>query len=306
MRDAFVAALETIAAENSNVWLLCGDLGFSLLEGFMRRFPDRFINVGIAEQNMAGIAAGLGLSGKTVFTYSIGNFATLRCLEQLRNDVCYHCADVKVVSVGGGYAYGNQGYTHHAIEDLAVMSSLPSMDVFVPSDPMEVRAAMSVIASSGGPAYLRLGRAGEPVLDARPISDIRRLRILREGHDLAMLASGPVVGVCLTVADLLLEHELKMAVASVPCLRPFDCDGLLELVHDLDMVVTVEEHIRHGGLAAAVAQVLAELRAHPKLLALSIPDPAAGKASISGNRDALLARAGLSPEGIVTRVLEAL
>src|ERR1044071_8113758 len=125
MRTTFIESLSQAASENPDIWLLCGDLGYSVLEPFAARIPERYINDGVAEQNMAGIAAGIALSGKTVFIYSIGNFPTLRCLEQLRNDVCHHGADVKVVSVGGGFAYGNQGYSHHAIEDVAVMSALP-------------------------------------------------------------------------------------------------------------------------------------------------------------------------------------
>ena len=192
MRNTFVATLKQIAADERNVWLLCGDLGFSVLESFQKQFPDRYINVGVAEQNMAGIAAGLALSGKTVFIYSIGNFPTLRCLEQLRNDVCYHGCDVKVVSVGGGYAYGSQGYTHHAIEDVAIMSALPGMEVLVPCDPFEVRVATRLIAKSKKPTYLRLSRTGEPVLHSEEPTDLHRPISLRSGDDIIILASGPI------------------------------------------------------------------------------------------------------------------
>lgn len=121
MRTAFIETLCELAAADPRIWLLTGDLGFSVLEVFAERFPDRYVNMGVAEQNMTGVAAGLAMSGKIVFTYSIANFPTLRCLEQIRNDVCYHEASVKVVAVGGGLSYGNLGYTHHGIEDLAVM-----------------------------------------------------------------------------------------------------------------------------------------------------------------------------------------
>jgi transketolase len=187
MRKAFIDSLVAAAEENSAIWLLCGDIGYSVLETFADRFPDRFVNVGVAEQNMTGIAAGIALSGKTVFIYSIGNFPTFRCLEQLRNDVCYHGADVKVVAVGSGYAYGSQGYTHHAVEDVAVMSALPGIEIFAPCDPAETRTATQMIAASGRPSYLRLSRAGEPDLGANKPDDLRRPRFLRKGRDLPYL-----------------------------------------------------------------------------------------------------------------------
>src|SRR5271155_1474816 len=161
MRSAFFRALTQLAESDERVQLIVGDLGFGVTETFAERFPDRFLNVGVAEQNMTGIAAGMALSGKIVFTYSIANFPILRCLEQVRNDVCYHDANVKIVAVGGGLAYGSLGATHHATEDLAILRSLPRMVVVAPGDPGEAEAATEAIASHPGPCYLRLGRAGE-------------------------------------------------------------------------------------------------------------------------------------------------
>jgi transketolase C-terminal domain/subunit len=146
MRGAFVDALMALAEHDERVWLLTGDLGYTVLERFRDRFPDRFVNAGVAEQNMTGVAAGLALSGNVVFTYSIANFPTIRCLEQVRNDVCYHNLDVKIVAVGGGVVYGPLGYTHHAIEDLAIMRALPNVAVVAPGDPVEVRLAVPAIA----------------------------------------------------------------------------------------------------------------------------------------------------------------
>jgi transketolase len=155
MRIRFIETLCAEAEYNPKIFLVCGDLGFSVLEPFATRFPDRYLNAGVAEQNMMGVAAGLAMTGYTVFAYSIGNFPTMRCLEQIRNDVCYHNADVKVVAVGSGFAYGGQGYTHHAVEDVAVMAALPRMEVFSPADPAEVVAVTRLIARSGQPSYLR-------------------------------------------------------------------------------------------------------------------------------------------------------
>lgn len=306
MRTTFIATLEALAEADPRLWLVCGDLGFSVLERFAEKFPGRYLNVGVAEQNMAGIAAGLALSGQVVFTYSIGNFPTLRSLEQLRNDVCYHGADVKVVAVGGGFAYGSQGYSHHALEDVAVMATLPGIEVFVPADPAEVAAIVRYLATSGRPAYLRLSRAGEPVLDPRPIGDVRRLRALRDGGRVLILASGPIASACLVAAERLAATGVEVDVASVPCLKPLDIEGIVARAEGKELVVTVEEHIARGGLHREVAAALIALSRHPPLLGLAVPEAEPGTASVAGDRAALLARAGLSAETITARIGAAL
>lgn len=300
MRNTFVDTVVAIAEEDPNTWLLCGDLGFSVLEKFALRFKDRYLNVGVAEQNMAGIAAGLALSGKMVFIYSIANFPSIRCLEQIRNDVCYHGASVAVVSVGGGFAYGSAGYTHHALEDVAVMSCLPGMEIFVPSDPVEVKVATRLISQNRRPAYLRLSRAGEPAVHASLPNDIRRPLFIRDGRDVVIFASGPVIKACLHAADILAAENLDAAVASVPCLKPFPADILCEVSASARLIVTVEEHILRGGLYAATAAALVGQSQHVPVLGLGIPEQTG--ASIGGDRDSLLARAGLSPQAIANRI----
>src|SRR5712691_3932084 len=155
MRNAFFRALYALAERDERIHLVVGDLGFGVVEPFAERFPERFLNVGVAEQNMTGVEAGLALCGAVVFTYSIGNFPTLRCLEQIRNDICYHEANVKVVSVGGGFSYGSLGMSHHATEDLAIMRALPGMVVVAPGDPIEAACATRAVAAYDGPCYLR-------------------------------------------------------------------------------------------------------------------------------------------------------
>jgi transketolase len=301
LRTAFVETLTEIADQNPDLWLLCGDLGFSVLEHFASRHPERYVNVGVAEQNLAGMAAGLALSGKTVFIYSIGNFPTFRCLEQLRNDVCYHGADVKVVSVGAGFAYGSQGYTHHAIEDVAIMSALPGMEVFVPCDPVEVRMATRIIAASGNPSYLRLSRAGEPVLHATAPVDLRKIAFLRQGNDVTIMAAGAVASLCLEAADTLALDGIQAAVVSVPCLKPLDQNSIARLAGSGRPIVTVEEHILRGGLHAAIACTLAPISPRPPVIGLGIDEPA-GKISMGGNRDTLLLDAGLTATAIANAV----
>lgn len=301
MRTAFVKTLTEIADQNPDVWLLCGDLGFSVLEHFAARHPSRYVNVGVAEQNLAGIAAGIALSGKTVFIYSIGNFPTLRCFEQLRNDVCYHGADVKVVSVGAGFAYGSQGYTHHAIEDVAIMSALPGMEVFAPCDPLEVQLATRMIAASGNPSYLRLSRAGEPMLHTVAPRDLRAINFLRRGDDVMLLASGPVVSLCLEAAEQLASHSVDAAVASVPCLKPLDEVAVTELCRRGVPIVTVEEHILRGGLYSGIACLMAGHPARPTITGIGVPEPT-GKISRGGSREHLMQEAGLSASAIAARI----
>lgn len=305
MRNTFIATLAEIAEQDPNVWLLCGDLGFSVLEPFAARIPGRYLNIGVAEQNMAGIAAGIALSGKSVFIYSIGNFPTLRCLEQLRNDVCYHGADVKVVSVGAGFAYGSQGYTHHAIEDVAVMSALPGMEVFVPCDPLEVRGITRMIAASGRPSYLRLSRSGEPALHQAEPADLRTPQFLRPQSDVVILASGPIASACLAASDALAKDDISVSVASAACVKPLDEGFVRNIAQSARLIVTVEEHILHGGLHASVAACLASERGRPPVLGFGIPDMA-GKISFAGERDALLRHADLSAAAIERRIRAAL
>ena len=304
MRTTFIESLSQAASENPDIWLLCGDLGYSVLEPFAAKFPDRYLNVGVAEQNMAGIAAGIALSGKTVFIYSIGNFPTLRCLEQLRNDVCYHGADVKVVAVGAGYAYGSQGYTHHALEDAGIMSMLPGIEVFVPCDPMEVRAATGLIATSGRPSYLRLSRQGEPNLGAA-VTDLREPRVLRDGRDVVILASGPIASRALEAAGELAGRGRAVGVVSVSCLKPLDEVAIRDVVRDASLVVTLEEHILRGGLFSLVAGLFAGDARRPPVTGLGIPEQV-GKTSSAGSREALLDAAGLSAQAIVARIEQSL
>ena len=162
MRNAFIEELVALATEHDHIALIVGDLGYSVVEPFADRFPDRFINAGVAEQNMTGLAAGMASEGYHVFTYSIANFPTFRCAEQIRNDIDYHKLPVTVVAVGGGLAYGNLGYSHHAVQDYALIRCMPNMLIAAPGDPMEVRACMRYLVNNPQPSYLRVGKAGEP------------------------------------------------------------------------------------------------------------------------------------------------
>lgn len=260
MRAAFIETLCELAEQNEHLWLLTGDLGYSVLERFAVRFPKRFVNVGVAEQNMTGIAAGLAMSGKIVFTYSIANFPTLRCLEQIRNDVCYHNANVKIVAVGGGLAYGTQGVTHHGTEDLAIMRTLPNMKVIAPADPAETRIITQEMVKSPGPCYLRLGKASElHVHNNIPDTRIGKAITLRDGHDVTLIAIGDILYNCLKAGEILEKQGIFAKVLSMHTLKPLDEDAILSAVQETKAILTVEEHSAFGGLGSAVAEVLSRL-----------------------------------------------
>lgn len=259
MRDAFAETLVRLAAQDERVVLLTGDVGFGVFDKFQGGFAGRFYNIGVAEQNMTGIAAGLALSGKIVFTYSMANFPTIRCLEQIRNDVCYHDANVKIVSVGAGLAYGPLGATHHGTEDIAVLRALPGMVVFSPADAVEARWVTEAAYRHDGPCYLRLGRAGEPCLHERvPAFEIGKAVPIRSGSDATVIATGSIVGSALEASKALSTKRVSLRVLSMPTIKPIDEDAILLAALETRAVVTVEEHGAIGGLGSAVEEVLAE------------------------------------------------
>lgn len=300
MRTAFIETLLALAAEDERIWLLTGDLGYSVLEPFAERFPERFVNAGIAEQNMTGVAAGLALSGKIALTYSIANFPVMRCLEQIRNDVCYHALDVKIVAVGGGLAYGPLGYSHHGSEDLAVLRVLPHMTVFAPGDPVEARLATRAMLETPGPCYLRLGKAGEPVVHAAepPFAVGRALR-LREGADLTIMSTGAMLASAAAVAERLAAEGYAVRQLSFPTLQPFDAAAVRAAAEETGGILTIEEH-GQGGLGTAVAEVLAALGRPVRFRAIALGREPGHTA---GDQQALRARHGLSVEAIAARAL---
>lgn len=303
MRTAFIRALEEMAEEDERVMLVVGDLGFGVVEPFAERFPQRYVNAGVAEQNMTGIAAGMALSGKVVFTYSIANFPTIRCLEQVRNDVCYHKANVKIVSVGGGFAYGSLGMTHHATEDIAIMRPLPNMTVIAPGDPIEAAAATRASVHWPGPCYLRLGRAGAPLVHQSPI-DFRIGKAIQvcDGDDLTLISTGGILVTAVAVAGQLLEHGITTRVLSMHTVKPLDTEAVLAAARETEALATIEEHSVIGGLGSAVAEVLAESSGR------SVPFTRIGLESAfaptAGDQAYLRKTFGLASEAMVERLLK--
>jgi len=275
MRNTLINSLCQLAQADPDVWLLTGDLGFSVLEPFYEQFPDRFINVGVAEQNMAGVAAGLALSGKRVVIYSIVNFTTLRCFEQIRNDICAHGASVVIVGVGAGYAYGAQGYTHHGLEDISVMRTLPGLDLAVPANVAEVETALQIAMERKGPTYIRLEKDAGATMSALEVAgEHGRMSCYRQGEDAAIIATGGLVGEAYDAAQLLAEEGVSVAVWSCPWLAPFDATTLNMLSQRHGVILTAEEGVATGGLASAVALQLAENpNNQTRLLVASVTDP---------------------------------
>lgn len=261
MRDAFTRALMREAANDSRLTLVTGDLGFGVLRPFWETYPEQFVNAGIAEQSMTGLAAGLAKTGRTVLTYSIGNFPTIRCLEQIRNDCAYHGLNVKVVCVGGGFVYGSLGMSHHATEDMAMMRALPGVTVFTPGDPQEVEAIVPVMLKTPGTCYLRLGRGGEPTLHEAPVGnwEMPKALTLRQGTDVAILSAGGILTQTVSAGKLLAEQGVSAEVVSFPCIKPIDREKIAELTERFHHIVTVEEHSVVGGFGSAVCEVASEL-----------------------------------------------
>lgn len=296
MRTAFINELCALAELDERIWLVCGDLGYSVLEAFADRFPSRYLNAGVAEQNMTGVAAGLALAGKTVFTYSIANFPIMRCLEQIRNDVCYHNLNVKIVAVGGGLAYGSHGYTHHAVEDLAVMSAMPNLIVAAPADPIEARAITELFATTPGPGYLRMGKAGEPVLHTADTKlEMGRAIQVASGGDLTIISIGGMLGTVLRANEELRLRGIHPRILSMPFLVPLDTSAILDAAEETGAILTVEEH-GPGGLGTAVAETLVLLGRGVAFRPLRL---ARSPIKVSGSQEQLRAAQGLSIEGIM-------
>lgn len=252
MRTAFINELTELARTNPKVFLMVGDLGYSVVEAFAKEFPNRFLNAGIAEQNMAGMAAGMASEGWHVFIYSIANFPTLRCLEQIRNDICYHNHPVTVVAVGAGLAYGNLGYSHHAVQDIGCLRGLPNIRIYSPADPGEARECLRRIVAAPGPSYLRIGKAGEPELHSFREIDAK-LILIRGSRDstCAVVATGSILEEALKASEKM-SADLAPAVYSLPIVRPLS-DADLESLWAHRRIITLEEHVRAGGIGELIA-----------------------------------------------------
>jgi transketolase len=276
MRTAFINQLLEEATKDDKIFLIVGDLGFSVVEPFRDKFPERFLNAGVAEQNMTGLAAGLAMEGYTVFTYSIANFPTLRSMEQIRYDVCYHNLNVKIVAVGGGYAYGSLGASHHATEELGMLRTIPNLTVCAPGDPTEAKNITTQLCKHTGPAYIRLGKAGEPEVPSISGSFLfGKCHSILHGKKIAILSTGAMLKYSY---DHIKVNKLDWGLFSFPYIKPLDSDALLELAKNYDSIITIEEHQRQAGFGSAILESYHDLLESgkleniPKIKRIAIPD----------------------------------
>ena len=303
MRDAFIKELLNIARADKKVILITADLGFGVLDNFRKELPGQFINVGVAEQNMVGIATGLALEGYIVYCYSIGNFSTLRCLEQIRNDAAYHDANVKIISVGGGFSYGPLGMSHHATEDIAILRALPGVEVIVPSTLKEAAESAKYLKDQHGVVYLRLDKSYAEDGNKKAITDFEKWQVVREGSTVCLITTGGILQESILAAKSLESHGLNVKLISAINLTPSTPKVILEIIDNCNLVVTIEEHVKVGGLGGLVAECIAENNKGITLLRLGLDN---SKVSSVGSQQYLRRISGISAEGIVESTLNAI
>jgi len=303
VRSAFIHSLVALAERDPRVVLLTGDLGFTVIEDFAERFPNRFFNVGVAEQNMLGVATGLAEAGYVPFVYSIATFATMRPYEFIRNGPLLHGLPVRVVGVGSGLDYGPNGITHYALEDVALMRAQPEMMVVVPADPDQARAAVVATADVRGPIYFRVGKGAQSIPELGGRFSPGRADILREGRDIALIALGPAVRIALDAADLLAPLGVEAAVAVVSSFNPSPTEDIAGLLDRVPMAITVEVHYVNGGLGSFVAEVIAEHGLDVRLLRSAVHEMPRAR---SGSQQYLLEHYGLTSRAVVDSALASL
>jgi transketolase len=290
MRDAFIDELTALAETHPQIALVVGDLGFNVVERFADRFPERFINAGVAEQNMTGLAAGMASEGYHVFTYSIANFPTFRCAEQIRNTVDYHRLAVTVVAVGAGLAYGAAGYSHHAVQDYALMRSMPGMTIAAPGDPLEVRACLRWLVANPGPSYLRLGKAGEPTFhDEVPQVAPGEWVVLRDGEDI-LLSTGAALGAAFERAET--THP-GFGIATMPLWSMASKQRQPQAIAGYRNVVTLEDHLTDGGFGSWMLEAaMGRAELLPRIRSIALDPIVCG---MVGGQAALNRAGGLTP-----------
>ncbi|MCM1106145.1 MAG: transketolase [Blautia sp.] len=303
MRTTFINTLTELSRKDDKVMCVIGDTGFSVFEQYEKEFPERFINVGIAEQNFVSFGAGLAAMGMKPFIYNVVSFMVYRAWEQIELDVCYQENPVVLVGVGGGHAYGTAGPTHHGYFDIALMRELPNMMVFCPADPVEMRAVMYAVYEANRPAYIRIGRSADPVIHQSPVSfEIGKVIPMREGKDTILLSTGTMVKDALRTADLLEEQGAACAVYSVPSIEPMDVEFIEQLQGKYSCIYTLEEHSIRGGLGSAVEEVLSEKDMREiRLHKFGFPRTFA---PVTGSREYLNALYGLDSENVAKVILK--
>ena len=303
MRTTFASELEKIM-EDRNTYLLTGDLGFSVFEKIKERFEEQYLNMGLSEQNMLGVAAGMALTGRQVFVYSIIPFIIYRPFEQLRNDICFQNLRVRLVGVGAGLSYSDAGFTHHAIEDYGILCSLPNITVLSPSDPIEVSVQMKLVHKLDGPSYMRLGRNGEPVLhDQHKFLIIGKALEIFKGDDILFIATGSILGKAIEIAKLLEADGKTVEILNYHTIKPFDENAIYKHSSGKKLIVTFEEHLSRTGLYSLVVQCLMDNDLNIKTISVGIKEPLIHS---SGSREYLLSQHSINVKSIYEKIKETL
>jgi len=258
MRDAFIRSIYNVTRQNNNVLCLVGDIGAFLLQRYVKDFPSHYYNLGAAEANMIGVAAGLAMSGKIPFVYTITPFVTSRCYEQIKDDVCYNNANVKLVGIGSGVSYGTMGSTHHSLEDIAIMRVLPNVLILSPSDPKEVEESVFAAMKYIGPTYIRLTLQSKSLDYNRGKFILGKARVVKKGVDAAIIATGDTVAVAVAAAEILEKDNVRTSVVNMHTIKPIDEALIKKLSRECKAIISLEEHSVIGGLGSAVAEVLSQ------------------------------------------------
>lgn len=272
MRHATVETIYKAALKNKSIYFITGDMGHYGEKEFQQNIPHQYINAGVTEQNIIGIAAGLALSGAKVFVYSITPFITMRCFEQIKVDVCYQNLDVTIIGIGGGFSYGYFGNTHCSIEDIAIMRVLPNMKILCPANPTETEQATQMALSMKGPTYIRIGRGKEPNPTKKYSIFFGKSYIAKPGKDITIFSTGAILDEVVQAALLLSKKGIDAEVVHMSTIKPFDTKTVLKKIRNRRAIFSVEEHSIIGGLGSAVAEVVSEQRAHVSLKRLGVKD----------------------------------
>ena len=267
MRNIIAKSIVEYVQQNRMGFLISGDAGYGVLDEYQKRFPDRYLNLGVAEQNMISFASGLGLAGFKVFIYNIVPFVLYRCYEQVRNDICYQEIPVTLIGIGSGITYAPQGMTHYSVEDITLAKTLPGLVILSPSDPIEAERAIEFSFTSDKPVYIRISKSGEPIIHEDKIEDITKPLVIQNGSKVAVLFHGSISE---EVIGALGDLSLRPVVISIPMIQPLDFDALSKKIKDVDTILTVEEHFVDGGLGSIVAEWIVKENQPFKLKKLGI------------------------------------
>jgi transketolase len=303
MRIAFVNTVLKVAKKNAKIFLITADLGFSVFEEYMQELPDQFLNIGIAEQNMTGVAAGMAMEGRIPIIYSIVPFSTMRNFEQIRNDICYQNLNVKIVGVGAGFSYGPYGHTHHGLEDIGILRTLPNLTILTPGDPIEAKWATEQALKLKGPVYIRLGRAGEPTvhMPSQKFTIGKNVIVRSFGNSFTIFALSTMLASAVEIAEELNAEDINGTVLSVPTIKPFDSQSVIDAAKKSSVLITLEEHAVYNGLGSAVSEVIAESGNPVNFKRFAVPDRFT---KVMGNQEYMRKANALDKESIKERIRE--